>query len=273
MWNSLWNPEQGDSEETQNKRKRDLSLSPTKPEQPAKTARKLEMAPPRPLSPEHEALLQRFTETMNSTLDEKLKPITDIMTNVRTQVDEIYTELEGIRKQLLNKTLIVFGIPEIANEKFDDTEAAIQDLAKVMGISDLDIDNARRIGRPIGGKNRPIEVALVRQKDKYAILTAKSQLRNDPNMKNVYINPARTKLESRNFKKLTEFAKGHKATNTSTKFRIRNGRLELTDDNGSQQYGIDKTGKLIKIQVQEPQAMETSSQAFPSSYLRSNFRI
>lgn len=68
------------------------------------------------------------------------------------------------------------------------------------------IDNARRIGRPAPGRKRPIiEVSLLRQKDKFAIFSAKAELKENKELEDVYINAAITPKEQKNHKLLITY--------------------------------------------------------------------
>ena len=71
---------------------------------------------------------------------------------------EVKDEMEVLRKQLIAKTLIISGIPEQQVEKFCDLGKNIQGLQQQLGLTHLDVDHVRRVGRPAAGSNRMIEL-------------------------------------------------------------------------------------------------------------------
>ena len=157
-------------------------------------------------------------------------------------------QVEELRKQLLRKTVIIFGLQETAQESLQDLEGKVKAMAQKMGMAELDIDYVRRFGRPVPGKTRPIELTLLRTRDAFRILQAKSQLRNEPTMKNVFIDPARTPQEIQIYRKLQKFARDHKKfIDRNAKFRIRNGILQLESRDGGGCYYVTKDGKVQKL--------------------------
>ena len=204
---------------------------------------------PPPLSPEMEAVVARLTRVMDEKLNEKLNPIIgnldsikQMVTTVQTDLIIVNDEMEMMRKRLLSRTLMIFGLEEAPKENYHTTEGKVDELAQKLGITDLDFENLRRVGRPVPGKNRPIEITLVRVRDKIKMLTAKTQLKNDPAMKKVYINPARTLKESQIHKKLQAFAKSHKGDDG--KYRIRNQILQIDSQTAKGYYYVTKEGNV-----------------------------
>ena len=127
--------------------------------------------------------------------------------------------VETMKKQMLAKTVIVSAIEDKEDEDYSQTETKMQSMAKELGLNCIDIDLARRMGRYKEGRHRLIELQLLRQKDKYALLKAQSNLMGIERYRNVYINEALTEEEMKNRKRFREFVKNQQREDTSTKFR------------------------------------------------------
>ena len=88
----------------------------------------------------------------------------------QAEVPMLKAGLESVRKQALSKTLVISGIGDDEEEDFMRTEGKVQDLVKGLGLNEIDIDMARRMGRYKEGKHRLIELTVVRLKDKFTLL-------------------------------------------------------------------------------------------------------
>ena len=160
-------------------------------------------------------------------------------------IKNLQIDVERLKKQVITKSLMITGMKEKPNESFKDTDKKIEELSKLLGLPTIDYDVARRVGKPITGKHRPIELVLVRQRDKMLILSAKAKLRGNADSKNIYINPTRTQAEQEKYKKLLEFAKQQKSQDPSTKSRfVRGGTLELSGGPAAGQYYVDANDKI-----------------------------
>ena len=174
----------------------------------------------------------------------QLTNIQSAVTTVTKDTAELQDEVEMMRKQMLSKTVIIYGMPDSASETVQQTECKVETLTVKIGISDLDYDNIRRMGRFKEGKQRPIELSFLRTKDKIELLRAKNQLRNMDEYKNLFINNAKTRKEMDIQKKLMEYAKTCKLTNPLVKYRFRNNVMELTKDGKSTYYTVNKEGTI-----------------------------
>ena len=132
--------------------------------------------------------------------------------NVQKEMKAIETEQELVKKQMLTKTLVISGIEDQVHETYEQTEEKVKDLAKKIGLNDLEIDFARRMGRPKEGKHRSIELTLMRRKDKIRLLKAKIKLREVPGAERIYISEAKTQRGIKTYNKLKKFAEDVKGS-------------------------------------------------------------
>ena len=158
--------------------------------------------------------------------------------------------MERLKKQLTAKSLFIIGIQEKPNESYKDIDEETDKLSSALGIPKIDYDMARRVGKPIAGKSRPIELVLIRQRDKILIFSAKAKLRGSADSRNIYINSTRPQTELKRYMKLLEFAKQQKSQDSSIKFRFtRGGTLEVSDGSAAGLYYVDANEKIENYNI------------------------
>ena len=204
------------------------------------------------LPPDLEALFQKINSKLTTELapiKESLNKIEETNGKIKTEIVQVKNELERMKRQILSKTLIIQGIKEKPHETFKDIHEELENLAGLLGISKLDYDNARGMGRPMAGRTRSIELTLLRQRDKMEILGAKKKLKDSEATKNVYINSALTSMELRHHKKLVAFARKEKELDSNTNFRVgRNQILYIQSGAAKGQYYVDAEGIIRDYQ-------------------------
>lgn len=256
-----------------NKRGRQAIISPESTNSQAQTKSPEGQAPKRLMMPPESQIKSTpiDLETMKSLLAPIKKQLSDLkdsmekavksMGKMQTEIRSVKNDLEGMRRQLLAKTVVIYGLEEKPNESFKDIEQKIAELAAVMEMPNLDYDIARRMGKPLKGKYRPVELTLLRQRDKFAILTAKSKLGGNDETKMVYINQARTRQEQRKCKKLMEYAKNEKSIDEETKYRFIRGQiLEIQNGKAKGQYYVDDEDKVQDYNNKRGNPVERQSQ-------------
>ena len=202
---------------------------------------------------------QQLTELAEgqATLTESVPKIEKSVTGMLQDIQKLQFDVERLKKQLLSKSLMVYGIQEKPNETYKDIDKEVGRLSTLLGLRNIDYDIARRVGKPVKGKSRPIELILVRQRDKMEILSAKTKLGGNPDAKNIYISTARTQAEQKRYKKLLEFAQNKKSQDLSIKFRFKRGDiLEITEGTNTSQYYVDSANKVIDYNNKRGEAMD-----------------
>ena len=178
-------------------------------------------------------------------MSESVKKIEKSVSSMVPAIQKLQSDVERLKKQLIRKSLIITGIEEKPNESYKDIDKEIEKLSSSLGLPTIDYDMTRRVGKPILGKSRPIELVLLRQRDKMLILSAKTKLRENAHSKNIYINSTRTETEQKKYKKLLEFAKQQKSQDSSIKFRFtRGGILEISGGSAAGLYYVDANDKI-----------------------------
>ena len=199
-------------------------------------------------SDEGQAIMNKLNamDKKSDGMDEKLTKLGISLGSMKTDISSVQTSVEILKKQLLMKSVVIYGIGESPNEDTQTTEQKVQGVANQIGLPSLDVDMIRRMGLPRKGRNRPIELTLLRQKDKLLLMNARHKLKDIDSTKNIYINNARTDLEHKNYHKLLAFARGHRAHDQDTKFRIIRDRiLEITSKSANGQYEVDPEGIVV----------------------------
>jgi len=136
-------------------------------------------------------------------LIQKLETIGPVQ-KVSDRVDKVESEFEHIRKELVSANIIIQGAVEEEKESYKDLEGKVEKILEALNIGAVDYSNVRRLGKPSPGKNRGIQVKLVRQRDKVRILSAKKNLIGAAGFNKIYINPERTTIERTRDKKLRD---------------------------------------------------------------------
>ena len=179
---------------------------------------------------------------MSSTLN--VQKAVGILNN---EITAVKADMEKISREQLAKTVIIYGMPEDPNENYKDIDKKIEELKCMLEMPTLDYDNARRMGKPRSEGCRPIELKLLRQRDKAAIFEAKPKLQKSQRAAKIYISPARTKSEQENYKKLLEYAREMRTLDAAMKFRIIRGQILDAQSNGkAKQFCIDLNGKVVE---------------------------
>ena len=94
-----------------------------------------------------------FFRKIQETLDRNEAQLKEINTAVQDlrkkqlEVPILKANVEAMKKQMLEKKVIISGIEDKADEDYNQTEQKIQTLARALGLNNIDIDFARRMGR------------------------------------------------------------------------------------------------------------------------------
>ena len=72
---------------------------------------------------------------------------------------ELEKRTESLHKRILRKTVVIHGIADSQEEKMEQTEQKVRDLANGLGVVHLDVDIAIRMGKFQEGKTRPVELS------------------------------------------------------------------------------------------------------------------
>ena len=210
-------------------------------------------------SPPSKMSTLQLTPALNAALDNHSAQISALQASVtnieravlsvKNDVDALKEEQEFTRKQMLSKALIVYGIEESEYVTASDTETKVTNMTNRLGLANLDYNNISRHGRPKTGVIRPIELTLLRLRDKIALLKAKNQMRSIYDYKRVYINNARTQKEMKIRKLLKAHGRVLLTQAAYGKFRIRNNVLQFTVENYSNYFKVTKEGIVTVIRT------------------------
>ena len=98
---------------------------------------------------------QQLTELAEgqATLTKSVPKIEKSVTGMLQDIQKLKFDVERLKKQLLAKSLIIYGIQEKPNESYKDIDKEIERLSTLLGLRRIDYDIARRVGKPLtGGK-------------------------------------------------------------------------------------------------------------------------
>jgi hypothetical protein len=93
------------------------------------------------------------------------------------KVEKLNNEVHKISRRERQRNIVIFGVKEGATEKWTDVESHIAGLASKLGITQIDYDQAFRLGKRMAGKTRPILVKLLRTRDRLHILGLRNKLK------------------------------------------------------------------------------------------------
>ena len=202
-------------------------------------------------------MLVQFESRIQSQLQNVLEALQELK-KTKDEVTTMKTEMEAMWKRALSKTVVIPGIPDVPEETMEQTELKVRDIVHKLGVQHLDVDIARRMGRFEDGKIRPVELTLVRQKQKIQIMTAKSKLKENEGTRRIYISEARTPAENRKFFKLLDHARKLKDKDINTKFRITGGQvLEVQSREVTGKFHVDDQWE-VKAWNQKEEASKTT---------------
>ena len=111
----------------------------------------------------------------------------------------------------------------------------------------FEYDRAHRMGKPQQNRTRPVALILMRHRDKQNLFAALAKCKEKGELKEVYINSARTEAENEKYIKLLTFAKATKEKDSTAKYRIRNLTLQITGKDTTGFFHINNTGQIATV--------------------------
>ena len=138
------------------------------------------------------ALLQEINKKIDLILTENLA-LKEEINNLKETVKVQNSLIEKHERELRKSNIIVRGI-----EEKQDARKSLQDVLSAIKIPfdvDGESDGVHRIGRVSGNRSRPIRVILRDISKKGEILRAAKNLRNVPEMKNIFIHSDLTPMQ------------------------------------------------------------------------------
>jgi len=112
----------------------------------------------------------------------EMDKIVDNLNNVVRQLEQCCTDLSAqfklLQKDSKRKNIILYGCSEKQPEGWKELDKTIEDLSEKLKLPrKIDYDHALRLGKKKATGNRPILIKLVRQIDKFDILSRTKNLR------------------------------------------------------------------------------------------------
>jgi hypothetical protein len=201
-------------------------------------------------------LIQQSEErTANLIKSETTNIVCELTQNYQQKLSEIQKEIRQIDNEVRKKNVWIHGLPEVANEKWQDLDKAIVDLRTQMGLSkDFDYDDVFRVGKPRVGHTRPVLMKLVRLRDKKLMMSKRGTLKGtkiflsddvpkDTRIKDGILRQAAKKLQQ-------DFA--------GSKSQIRRGILLHQMGSVTESYHVDDKGQVVKTQREREHRMEST---------------
>lgn len=123
---------------------------------------------------------EKITTNINKNIDQKFECLQKELHNIKITNEEQEKRISLIEKQLREKNLIFFGVPE-GEKSYAELEKKIVEIIKnemTIDCSIDDIEKVQRVGKMDTDKIRPINVTFVRLGTKIKILKRKKSLEN-----------------------------------------------------------------------------------------------
>jgi hypothetical protein len=169
---------------------------------------------------------RRTAELIRTEIASVKKDLSGKVTTLENEVANLKLDLARANNEIRKKNLLIEGIPEKRGETWKETELHIQELFKKLGIPEnTEIDDCFRLGRPTGGKVRPILLKLTKSRDKKLIFSNCKKLKGTK----VFINEDLTKEQRVANGILRKKQKELRESNPTATINIRNGRLTYRD--------------------------------------------
>ena len=213
-------------------------------------------------SPESESDIVRKKPIMGVTLEE-IKGLLDncigkseekVLGKIDNLQSEVFIKFESritkLEKESRCKNVVIFGLPEKINEQWSDRERVVSDFGKKLGLENLDYDVCFRLGKIFPGKNRPLLLKLLRQRDKQAIMSNVLKLKGTRITIKDDLTPEERMCEGL----LRIHALDYKKEHPNCKFKIRNSILTITDGEVTKKFTVDNGVVAAK---ERPNSMET----------------
>ena len=188
--------------------------------------------------------------------DAKLTAISDSIKEVkivRQEMVKVKAVQERMWKKMLSNTVIIHGMKDSEKETTEGISLKVSAMAQKIGASHLDIDMIRRMGKFKPGKNRLLEVTVVRHRQKLQLMKAKAKLKEKQDTKEIFINEAMTPGELQNFYELLKFAKRKKNSDESIQFHfIGNQILDIQGNTIHGKFHVDEAGQVVVWKKEVP---------------------
>jgi len=97
------------------------------------------------------------------------------ITNLHSDVSSLVDANLSLRQELNKLNLILFGLPEPADESIEDLLLAFTEAIKALSVDTIPVDTVFRIGKP-NGTPRPIKIRFITLKDRDCVYKRRSSL-------------------------------------------------------------------------------------------------
>lgn len=181
--------------------------------------------------------------------------VCELTQNFQQKLSEIQSEIRQIDNEVRRKNIWIHGLPEVANEKWQELDSAIHDLKTKMGVpKDFDYDDVFRIGKPRVGHIRPVLMKLVRLRDKKLIMSKRGNLKgtkiflNDDISKEIRIKDG---ILRKTAKKLQQDFAGSTT-------QLRRGMLFHQMGSITESYKVDEKGQVVKTSCEPEKRMDST---------------
>ena len=171
-----------------------------------------------------------------------------VIKEIEDKVERLDGELEKVKRELIASNVVIMGVLEKKEESHEELEQQVEKVFGALDIGDVDYGRIRRLGQPMEGKSRIIQVKLVRETDKVKIFKAKKTLKGNKEFEAVYINSEQTQIQQHCDKKLRKTAKFWKDADKTLKYHIRRNRLIVIDHTGTREFKVNEEGQVEPVE-------------------------
>jgi hypothetical protein len=163
--------------------------------------------------------------------------------NLEGKILSLKLELDAVNASLRKKNIIIQGLKEKKDETWKDLGTAITDFYTQLGITEKpDYDDCYRIGKPVAGKERPVMLKLLRQRDKKLIMSHRKNLKGTL----IFVNDDQPKDVRKKLSVLRSKERDLRKQYPGARIFIRNQTLILKDRSISKQYIVNASDQIAE---------------------------
>jgi hypothetical protein len=205
---------------------------------------------------------EEIRETVKDEVDqlrEDLKPVlemADRIMDVEGKLTRVMSQIEWREKESRKCNIIVHGLTDKENESYRDRELAINKLAMMLKVKNIDFSEARRFGKYTHAKPRPMMIQMVRFRDKADLQSRWKSLVGT----GVSISDDLTIDERKAKSILVKKKKEIQMQDRSAKCTIRNGNLQVWRGDTKTDFNVNTTSWTAEQRSASQSSRQRSSQ-------------
>lgn len=194
--------------------------------------------------PMGDADLKAFIEKVVKDSEVRITTQIEKLETLRDEVHKLTTRLDKVQNEERKRNVIIKGLPEKPGEKWFDRDKDIGELAKKLGLNQIDYDYCFRMGpyNKDAPRPRPLLLKMIRQRDALQIMATRRKLAGS----NIFIDEDLTSEERKIQFQLRQYANKMKTSKPDLVFRVSKNSLRTTSNGETKWLTLNSSNQVVE---------------------------